>query len=507
MRCNILKNLVVIGSLAIWPIDLVMAQDAAVKCEDAGSTEVKPATRADDNHLPADITTNHALALEGRCLKFQATAGSIRLVDEKDAPQADVAFVAYRLDGQDAAARPVTFAINGGPGAGSAWLQLGAIGPWRLPMNGLAPSSAPTLIDNAETWLDFTDLVFIDPPGTGYSRLRGTGDDARRVLWSVDGDIDALSVVIRRWLAANGRLASPKFIVGESYGGFRGPLLAKKLASAQGIGVGGLILISPVLDFHNFVPGPNDPFPFLTRLPSFAAAYREKKGPVSRADLADVEQYAAGEYLQDWLRGPRDAAAVARMEQRVAELTGLDPRVSHRFGGRIGKGEFLHEFERAQGKTLAFYDATIDAYDPFPNSSGSEFLDPVLPGFDAPFSSAIMNLYQRKLGWKIEDRYELLSEAVSKAWNWGKGLSPPNAIEDLRQMLALDPNFRVLVSHGLTDVQTPYFATALELDQIPDYGPPGRLTLTVHPGGHMHYSRDDTRKALREEARRLIVRP
>ncbi len=191
MPRNILKILVVIGSLAIWPIDLVMAQDAASKCEEPSTTEVKPATRADDNHLPADITTNHALALEGRCLKFQATAGSIRLVDEKDAPQADGAFVAYRLEGQDAAARPVTFAINGGPGAGSAWLQLGGIGPWRLPMNGLAPSSAPTLIDNAETWLDFTDLVFIDPPGTGYSRLRGTGDDAKRALWSVDGDIDA----------------------------------------------------------------------------------------------------------------------------------------------------------------------------------------------------------------------------------------------------------------------------------------------------------------------------
>ena len=264
------------------------------------------------------------------------------------------------------------------------------------------------------------------------------------ILWSVDGDIDALSVVIRRWLAANGRLASPKFIVGESYGGFRAPLLAKKLASAQGIGISGLVLISPVLDFRNFAPGPSDPFSFLTRLPSFAAAYREKKGPVSRADLADVEQYATGEYLQDWLRGPRDAAAVARMEQRVAELTGLDPRVSHRFGGQIGEWDFLHEFERAQGKMLAFYDASIDAYDPFPTSSRSEFLDPVLPGFDAPFSSAIMTLYQQKLGWKIEDRYELLNEAVGKAWNWGKGLSPPNAIEDLRQMLALDPNFRVL---------------------------------------------------------------
>jgi carboxypeptidase C (cathepsin A) len=389
------------------------------------------------------------------------------------------------------------------------YLNFGAIGPKKVNfgVEGDTPSQPATLHDNPGTWLGFTDLVFIDPVGTGYSRALVDDKEATTQFYSTDNDIKYLSRIVYDWLVKSGRMTSRKYLVGESYGGFRGPLLAKKLASAQGIGVGGLILISPVLDFHNFVPGPNDPFPFLTRLPSFAAAYREKKGPVSRADLADVEQYAAGEYLQDWLRGPRDAAAVARMEQRVAELTGLDPRVSHRFGGRIGKGEFLREFERAQGKMLAFYDASIDAYDPFPISSRSEFLDPVLPGFDAPFSSAIMTLYQQKLGWKIEDRYELLNEAVGKAWNWGKGLSPPNAIEELRQMLALDPNFRVLVSHGLTDLQAPYFASALELAQIPDFGPPGRLTLTVHPGGHMHYSRDDTRKALREEASRLILRP
>jgi carboxypeptidase C (cathepsin A) len=372
-------------------------------------------------------------------------------------------------------------------------------------MKGLSPSSPPVLVDNAETWLEFTDLVFIDPPGTGYSRIRATGDEVRKTLWSVDGDVAALSVVIRRWLDAESRTASPKFIVGESYGGFRGPLIAKRLATNEGVGISGLALISPVLDFAHFMPGPSDPFSFLTRLPSFAATFREKKGPVSRADLGDVEQYAEGEYLEDWLRGPRDAAAVARMERRVSELTGLDLETMRRLGGRVSETDFLREFERAQGKIAAFYDATIDAYNPFPTKSWSDALDPISTGFAGPFTSAIVGLYQRKLGWKIEDRYELLSETVNRGWNWGKGLTPPNAIDELRQMLALDPNFRVLVSHGLTDVQTPYFATALELAQVPDFGAPGRLTLTVHPGGHMHYSRDETRVALRDEARRLIV--
>jgi carboxypeptidase C (cathepsin A) len=493
----------VFALLAALPPNVGQAQEAPAKAAAPAARDTRSAP-AEKPRLPADSTTHHTLTLEGRSLAFTATAGSIRLEDADGAPQAEVAYVAYQLDGADAARRPVTFAINGGPGAGSAWLQLGALGPWCLPMKDLSPSSPPDLVDNADTWLDFTDLVFIDPPGSGYSRIVASGEAARKKLWSIDGDIDALSVVIRRWLVANQRLASPKFIVGESYGGFRGPLLAKALADEQGVGVSGLVLISPVLDFGAYVGGPNQPIPPLSRLPSYAAAYREKKGPVSRADLADVEQYAVGDYLRDWLRGPRDAAAVARIDERVAALTGMDPATVRRLGGEIDKDDFLREFERAQGKVVAFYDASVDAYDPFPTKTWSHALDPIAAGFVGPFTSAIADLYERKLGWKIEDRYELLNEAVGKDWNWGGRLHPPEALTALRQMLALDPNFRVLISHGLTDLQTPYFATQLELDQIPDYGAPGRLILKVRPGGHMHYSRDDARKALREDAERLI---
>lgn len=481
------------------------ADDSA--CVEPLTRDPKIASRADDNHLPADIAISHALAVPGRCLRFQSIAGSVKLDDDKGALQAEIGFVAYLLDGADAAKRPITFAINGGPGSGSAWLQLGALGPWRLPMQGLSPTSAPTLVDNAETWLDFTDIVFIDPPGTGYSRLRGSVEDGRKAFWSVDGDIKGLGAVIRKWLTANGRLVSPKFIVGESYGGFRGPLLAKRLATDEGVGINGLVLISPVLDFDGFSPGPANPFPFLTRLPSYAAALREKKGAVSVVDLADVEAYATGEFLQDYFKGPRDAAAVERRARRVGELIGIDATRVKRLGGEVGEWDFVSEFEPDQGKALAFYDASIDYFTPFPERRHGDTLDAVLPGFVPAFTSAIETLYRQKLGWRIDDRYELLNESVSEGWNWGKRLSPPNATDALRQMLALDPRFRVLVSHGLTDLQTPYFASKLQLARIPDYGPPGRLTLSVHPGGHMHYSRDESRKALREEARKLIEAP
>jgi len=454
--------------------------------------------------LPADSTTEHTLALTGRTLSFKATAGTIKLTDTKGAPQADVAYVAYQLDGAPVAARPVTFVFNGGPGASSVWLHLGALGPWRLPMKDgtINASAAPILVDNDDTWLDFTDLVFIDPPGTGYSRVVAGSDEARKRLWSVGGDIEALSVVVRRWLAANERLASPKFIVGESYGGFRGPRLAKALATDEGVGVSGLVLLSPVLDFAT-MEGAN-PLSAAILLPSYAAAVLEKSGPVTREQLADVEQYASGDYLLDYLRGPRDAAAVARMVDRVTAITGLDPALVRRLDGRVDKESFLRGFDRAHGRVGAVYDVTISAYDPSPAANESRWLDPILDGFEAPLASAMMDLYARRLGWKIEDRYEPLSSSVNRAWDWGRGLNPPDSTKDLKEMLALDPNFRVLVTHGLTDLQVPYFGTKLLLDQIPDYGAPGRQTLKVYGGGHMHYTRDESRKALREDARRLI---
>jgi carboxypeptidase C (cathepsin A) len=461
------------------------------------SEDAKPAEAP--RRLPSDATNKQMLALSDRTLNFKATVNVIRLSDDKGAPEADIVATAYQLDGADSQKRPVTFVFNGGPGAGSAWLQLGAVGPWRLPMNGLVPSAPPTLVNNEETWLDFTDLVFIDPPGTGYSRVVGQGDDLRKRLWSVNGDIDALSTVVRRWLADHDRLSSPKFILGESYGGFRGPRLAEELATKQGVGIHGLILVSPALDFNY-----SELRSLVSRLPSYAAALRERSGKVARADLADVEKYAEHDYLLDLLRGPNDREAVDRVVQSVTALTGLDPTLVKQLGGRISKDAFLREFDRAQGKVAAFYDTSVSAYDPSPTDYQDRWLDPMLEGFAAPFSSAAMDLYNRKLNWRTDEPYEMLNETVARGWTWGSSLSPPESIGALQKMLAADPNFKVLITHGLTDVQTPYFGTQLILDQIPNYGGANQLTLKVYPGGHMHYSRDDTRKAWREDARRLI---
>ncbi|HWX14404.1 MAG TPA: peptidase S10, partial [Methylocella sp.] len=283
-----------------------------------------PAVEATPNPLPPAVTSSHTMELPSRSLHFKAIAGPVRLTDAQSGkPQADVGATAFLLEDTDPAKRPVTFAINGGPGAASAWLDLGSLGPWRLPFERamFSPSASPITIDNADTWLDFTDLVFIDPPETGYSRLLTKDNEARRHFFSVTGDIEALAVTIRKWLAANSRLESPKFIVGESYGGFRAPRLARRLQDVEGIGITGLVLVSPVLDFNWWSDGVANPLACAARLPSQVAAARGLSGQEARSSLADVETYAAGPYITDLLRGERDPQALARIAEKIASFT------------------------------------------------------------------------------------------------------------------------------------------------------------------------------------------
>ncbi|MBJ6125748.1 S10 family peptidase [Microvirga splendida] len=451
--------------------------------------------------LPPESVTRHTLQLPGRTLSFTATAGHLTLAD----PQAEIGFVAYTRDDADPATRPVTFVVNGGPGASSAYLHLLAIGPWLLPLDGptISPSAPPALVPNAETWLDFTDLVFIDPPGTGYSRVVG-GDPVRERFYSVQGDIDGLAAFVMRWLKEKNRLISPKFFVGESYGGFRGPLLAQKLQSDQGIGFSGLVLVSPVFDFDWLDQGAGAPWINAAVLPSLAATHLSRDGSVSREALKEAEAYASGEYLVDLMRGLQDKEAVERVSRRVAELSGLSPEVSRRLAGRIDMRAAQRELRRGSSEIVSAYDANVAIADPNPNAQVSRFEDPVLDGMTAPLTSAIVHHLTHNLNYKAEGRYNLLNGSVNGAWRWGGGRSGPENLEELRQALALDGKLRVLVTHGFTDLVTPYFASQLLLNQLPDLGPQKRVGLAVYEGGHMFYSRQASRQAFKADAERLF---
>src|SRR5947209_15364550 len=346
--------------------------------------------------LPPDVTTDQTVELPDRRLRFKATAGSIPISNGEGRLQAEIAYIAYLRPDTEAASRPVTFVFNGGPGASSAYMQLGALGPWRLPLDNVTPSSTPAVIPNPDTWLDFTDLVFVDPVGTGYSRFIATGDEVRKQFWSVDGDIDVLATFMRKWNQKNGRQASKKFIAGESYGGFRAPKLASKL-NEQGVGVSGLVMVSAVLDFGWRGNGRHSPLAWVSRLPSMAAAAREASAPFDREALRDVERYAAGEDLQNLTRGEQDAVAVERISARVAQLTGLDPVLVRRLAGRIDTRTFIRERNRDRELVASMSDATVLGLAPEPASASSHYDDPVLSVIRAPLSSAMTDLYARVL--------------------------------------------------------------------------------------------------------------
>ncbi|WP_457105280.1 S10 family peptidase [Methylobacterium sp. P5_C11] len=490
---------------------LTVAAPATAPAQDAPtghpSTETKPAPRGPEGRrLPPDSTTKQSVTLpDGRTLDFTATAGSLPLVDEGGKLQAEIAYVAYTMAPKDGQARPVTFAVNGGPGASSAYLNVGAIGPWRLPVGGdsISPSQPVALTPNDGTWLGFTDLIFIDPVGTGYSR---SADGNSKTYWSVESDASTLAAAIARYLRVNDRMASPKFFVGESYGGFRGPLITEKLQEEVGVGLSGMVLLSPVLDFGWLETPRANPWGYVLKLPSLAAGALERAGTVpTSALLGDAETYAVGSYLADLLKGPSDAAAVARMTEKVAPLVGLDPAIVRAQAARLSTRSAQREIDRAEGRVTSAYDTGITGWDPNPDAAQSSFEDPQLTALQAPLTSAMIELYGRTLKWPVPNmRYELLNGAVNRGWSWGSGRQAPEVLSNLKGALALDGHLRVLVAHGFTDLVTPYFASKLLLAQVPAYGA-GRLSLAVYPGGHMFYTRPDSRAVFKADVERMYT--
>ncbi|MEX2479996.1 MAG: peptidase S10 [Gammaproteobacteria bacterium] len=458
-----------------------------------------------DRRLPDSSVIDHEIAIDGQTLRFTTTAGAITLTGDEDEPEAEIGFIAYTRRSADAVSRPVTFVVNGGPGAASAYLHLMVLGPWRLDVgaDNIVPSQPVDLEANPQTWLEFTDLVFIDPVGTGFSRLVEPNRQLRNQYLSIDGDIGALSDVVYRWLVENERVASPKYFAGESYGGFRGPLLADELQSDYGIGLNGMTLVSPVLDFGWREQPEYAPLPYVSLLPSYAAARMEMNGTISQQDLQAVEAYAASDYVVDFLQGLEDEAAVDRIVERVAEITGLDEQLVERHSGRIDRQTFVRALLRDEGRIASPYDTGVTAGDPTPERPFSRARDPVLDALTAPLTSAMLAHYQDTLEWLPERRYVLLNQSVSQAWEWDEGRSQPEAVSALRRVLALDRTLEVLVVHGYTDLVTPYFESELILRQLGDFDEGERVRLETYPGGHMFYTRAEARRAFRSDARRL----
>ena len=489
---------------AVLAVFLLAGSSSAVLAADNAKPPAAADAKGAGYHPPAfpdDAHVSQSIQVDGRTLKYTATVGSLPVRDAKGNVTGEVVFTAYTMPGKD---RPVTFALNGGPGAASVYLNLGAIGPKRINFGseGDNPSDPATLHDNPATWLGFTDLVFIDPVGTGYSRALVDDKQATKLFYSTDTDIEYLSRIIYDWLVANGRMQSRKYLVGESYGGFRGPRITEYMQTQLGVAMSGVVLVSPYLDPSAWSSEEISPIPWMTTLPSIVAANLERQGKLTPQAMAEVIAYTRGDYASALMKGRSDPAATEAMIRKVTELTGLDPVFVRRSGGRLETQAYLREVYRSQGKLGSRYDSNVTAWDPFPHAPRQRTGDPILNAIVAPTTTAMVDFVTRTVGWKYGGRYNALSYDVGRLWHEDDD-ADEGSVKQLRKAVANDANLRVLIAHGWDDLSCPFMISVLAVDQMPAMGDPTRVQVKEYPGGHMFYARPDSSAALLSDVKAL----
>lgn len=448
--------------------------------------------------LPADAHVEQTIELNGKTLHYNVNVGALPVRDNDGKTVGQVVVTAYTMTGND---RPVTFALNGGPGAASVYLNFGAIGPKHLQgigNEGDSPSDPTVLKDNPGTWLDFTDLVFIDPIGTGFSRSSVPEDQARKLFYSTEADIDYLSRIIYDWLVKNDRLESRKYLVGESYGGFRGPRITYYLQSQLGVAMNGVVLVSPYLNPSVDSNADLSPIPWMMTLPSIAAAHLEREKKLTPEAMRGVIDYTLGTYASTLIKGHSDPDAEKKMVDQVTEMTGLDPTFVKFSGGRLETGAYLREVHREEGKLGSVYDSNVTSFDPYPFAPEQRANDPILASIIAPVTTAMVDFDTRIVGWKVDARYNALSFDVNRLWSGGDDLRK-GSVPELRQAVAADPKLRVLIVHGWNDLSCPFMGSLLSVNQIPIMGDPTRVAVKEYPGGHMFYTRESSRMDLRKD--------
>ena len=452
------------------------------------------------SQLPAGSTAQHSITLDGKQLSYKAAADTLPLFGPKGEIAAKIFYVAYTAG--NANERPVTFAFNGGPGAAAAFLHLGALGPRIVPFseNGAAPLRPARLADNPDSWLAFTDLVFIDPVGTGYSRTAAGGADAEKAYWGVAKDIDSMAEAVRLWLSQNGRELAPLYLAGESYGGFRVAGLSKRLLS-MGFSVQGAVMVSPALEFSMLYDDDYTVLPLTFVLPSLAAANAEiQGGPRAPLDaVAEAEAYARADYLLHLANGlKQDREAIAA----VAKFTGLEPDTVSKHHGRVSAELFRREYLRRTDRELSLYDAAVST--PAPRPSERPRFDPILDGAAAVLGPAASSYIGTELGFKTSLEYRLLNRKISAHWDFG--LKPgqqgyAGSLGSLEEARMRNPALKILIVHGYTDLVTPFAMSGYLVSQLRPIEGAAPAGIRVYRGGHMMYLRPASRAELSRDAR------
>ncbi len=490
-----------LAALCTFPAAAQKDHNPSSAAPSAAAPAAPASAQADYNKLPPlppDKSIDQSVVVDGRTLHYTVTVGTLPVRQPDGKVAGELVYTAYTIDQPD---RPVTFAVNGGPGASSVFLNFGAIGPKHLDGIGNKNDSASEPIhfsDNQGTWLGFTDLVFLDPIGTGFSRSLVDPAQAKKLFFGPVSDVNYLSEAIYDWLVKNGRLTSRKYMVGESYGGYRVPRIVYELQSQLGVAMNGEVLVSPYMNPTVESHGDLSPLPWMLTLPPITAANLERQGKLTPEAMQSVIAYDEGDYATALIKGNSDPALQQAMIQKVTEMTGLDPTFVKESGGRLETEAYLREVWREQGKVGSVYDSNVTMYDPFPWSPWPKANDPLLASMVGPTTTAMVNFVTQTVGWKTDAQYYALSYAVNAAWDRSNPAMREGSVTQLRDAIAADPEFRVVIAHGWDDLSCPFMGSVLTVNEMPVMGDPTRVSVHEFPGGHMFYTREASRVAFQK---------
>jgi carboxypeptidase C (cathepsin A) len=457
--------------------------------------------------------TRHTIEIGGKPLKYTATAGTMLLRKEDGTPTASIFYIAYiKDDVTDPAHRPLTFAFNGGPGSSSVWLQMGALGPKRVMMDPQGNPLPPPyqLVDNEYSLLDVTDLVFIDPVSTGYSRAIPEKD--AKNFHSLTGDMESVADFIRLYTTRHSRWTSPKFLAGESYGTTRAAALSGYLQQHQGMALNGIMLVSTVLNFGTIRFDRGNDLPYILYLPTYTATawYHKKLAADLMADrskaLRESEQFASHEYALALLKGDAISAEErSQVVQKLARLTGLAPKFIDESNLRVPIYRFTKELLRDERRTVGRYDSRLEGIDLDATSASPEY-DPSYASVFAPFTAAWNQYVRTELKWESDMPYEILTSKV-RPWSWGDYNNRyVNVSDSLRNAMTQNRNLKVFVANGYYDLATPYFATEYTFDHLGlDPELRNHVSMDFFEAGHMMYTRKASLEKVKADLAKFIA--
>jgi len=453
---------------------------------------------------PEDRSIWETLRVGPQAIKYKVTVGKIPLRSEAGEAIGALTYVAYTIPARLGEKRPVTFAMNGGPGASSAEINLRGLGPKRVTTGA---DGLGRMTDNPDTWLPFSDLVFIDAMGTGFSRSFLDAAASKAAFYTYDTDIRSLSDGMFSWLQDNGRLASPKYIVGESYSGYRAPRIAVDLHDRLNLPLQGLILLSPLMnqDQSKQIDILPSALPWVATLTTAAAAELARQGKLTPAAMAPIEEYARSDYAMAMLDGWRSPDRLDTVSRKVSLLTGVPLAYLAQTGGRIEPHSYLREIYKNRGLLANYFDVTVSYPRPFPvpNDYGMEF-EEIVDNDHLDAASNLADYLTQTVGWRPDMNYLGYGAEVSRAFVWARGTSENESYSALRRILVENGHLQVALAHGYFDIACPYFADTLAIDAIPKVAGRNRVRLLTYPGGHMFYRTPESLHQFTQDVRSQV---